>query len=129
MGFIRCGCWQEQWWYKFITTSLTLTFIATFSDTEVHLNIVWGLEPFFCRTAKCAPISHMLEHLQALYFSSFILWHTGLRTLGMVGWGGGGGGCIHKSCSRMDIKLIFYCLETPKFVVTTNWLQLSTSTI
>ena len=54
--------------------------------------------------------------------------HTGLGTLGMVcgvGGGGGGGGYIHKFCSRMDFKLIVHYLETLKFVVTINWLQLS----
>ena len=58
--------------------------------------------------------------------TSFHLWHnTGPGTLGMVG------GYLHKFCSRMDFffffffqRLIVYCLEIPKFVVTTNWLQL-----
>ena len=53
--------------------------------------------------------------------------HTGLGTLGMVGGGGGGGGYIHIFFwSRMDFQQIVYCMETPKFVVATKWLQLST---
>ena len=34
-----------------------------------------------------------------------------------------------KFFSSMDFKLIIYCLETPKFNATTNWLQLSTFTV
>ena len=47
--------------------------------------------------------------------------------MGGVGWGGGGGGggYIHNFYSRINLYPIFYCLETPKFVVTSNWLQLS----
>ena len=51
--------------------------------------------------------------------------HTGLGIFGMVGGGGGGAAYILKFCSRMDVKLIVYCLETPLFVVTNDWLQLS----
>ena len=45
--------------------------------------------------------------------------------LRMGGGGGGGEGYIHKFSSGMDFKLILYCLETPKFIVTINWLLLS----
>ena len=39
------------------------------------------------------------------------------------GWGGGGGGGIQPQVSLKNGFLInVYCLETPKFVVTTNWL-------
>ena len=37
----------------------------------------------------------------------------------------GGAAYIHKFVQEWIFKLIVYCLETPKFVVTTNWLQLS----
>ena len=58
----------------------------------------------------------------------------------MVGRGGGGG-YVHKFSSRMDLLIIIYCLEVPKFVVITSclllvflcmqtlWLQLSTFTV
>ena len=51
-------------------------------------------------------------------------WNCG----GGGGGGGGesgGGGYSHKFVSRIDFRLIVYCLETAKFVDTTKWLQLS----
>ena len=42
----------------------------------------------------------------------------------------GGGVWIHSQVLlKMDFKLIVYCLEAPKFVVTTNCLQLSAFTV
>ena len=43
------------------------------------------------------------------------------------GEGGGGGGLVRKDTStnfsqEWIFRLIVYCLETPKFVVSTNWL-------
>ena len=52
--------------------------------------------------------------------TSFYLWHAGLGILGMVGEGGG----VDTSQEWID-NFFFYCMGTPKFVVTTNWLTLS----
>ena len=44
--------------------------------------------------------------------------------------GGGGGGWMHPQiCSKMNFELIVYCMEVQKFVVITNWLQLSAFTV
>ena len=51
--------------------------------------------------------------------------HTGLGTLGMVVVGEGEVSIGHRFCSKngflSDCYLIVYCLETPKFVVTTKY--------
>ena len=65
--------------------------------------------------------SHASILLQDYHFLPVAHTYRSRKTLN--GGAGAGAACIHKFCSRMDIfKLIVYCMKSPKFVVTTNWL-------